>query len=148
MRVTAVASIVAGPAVGGLLLAGAWIGGVSVPFGLALVAGLFASAGLALGVGLWMFDRRRRRLLASGLRACIGCRQPMSIGVVRCPECGRRQGGLDPLQVAITRARVGADENHPCPECGRTVRLDRASTQIAEAPGQHRCRRCGAIRHE
>lgn len=138
---------------GGLGVAGTlaaivfWLG-LSMPTGLLIVIAMFAIGGPVAGLISGIIDRRRQRLAVRGLLPCVRCGQPVEARARRCAECGAPQGGVDALSHVVTRAKLGADERQPCPDCGQAVRFDRLADATRLAPGQHRCSRCGAVRHE
>lgn len=147
MRPLAITILIGGPLLGGVLLLGPGFAGARVSPPLAASAGLFAGAGVVIGAWLWIQDRRTRCLAKDGLRSCGDCGQPMPLRASRCPECGRMHGGVDPLDLAVRRSTIGADIDAPCPDCGRRVRLDQVDESREEVAGQHRCLRCGSLRH-
>ena len=147
MRPLAITSFIGGPLLAGVLLAAPWFAGVPLSNGVMVAAGVLAVGGPALGLMALIREGRVRRLAADGLRPCLDCGQSISMQASRCPECGRRQRAVDPLDLAVKRSTIGVDVGAPCPECGRPVRLDEAEHSRNDVPGQHHCPRCGGLGH-
>jgi DNA-directed RNA polymerase subunit RPC12/RpoP len=142
-----------GVVVGGLLVGIGFAGipaamGLPIPNGLLAVSIGFALVGPLIGGILLVMDRHQRRLAREGLRRCPGCGQTIAERASQCGECGRTFAAQDPLTRAVARARIGSDERQPCPACGKQVNLDRVFDAPKTVPGQHRCERCGSLRHE
>lgn len=147
MRPLVITTMIGGPLLAGVLLLGPGIAGATVSPPLAVVAGVFAGAGVMTGGWLWIRDLRTRRLARDGLRSCDDCGQPMPLQASRCPECGRMHGGVDPLDLAVRRSAIGADIGASCPDCGRQVRLHEVEHSRENVPGQRHCPRCGGLGH-
>jgi predicted RNA-binding Zn-ribbon protein involved in translation (DUF1610 family) len=140
-------------AAGGLVVGGIFAAvpkalGLPLSVGLVAVSIGFAVLGLLLGGLLLWLDRGQRRLAQQGLRRCPGCGQTISERASQCSECGRTFAVQDPLTRAVARARIGSDERQSCPACGRLVRFEALLDPPPVVPGQHRCDRCGSLRHE
>jgi predicted RNA-binding Zn-ribbon protein involved in translation (DUF1610 family) len=144
----AIAVAVGGLVIGGVFAAVPSLMGLPVSVGLFAVSIGFAVSGPLIGGILFSLDRRQRRLAREGLRRCPGCGQTISERASQCSECGRTFAVQDPLTRAVARAKVGSDERQPCPACGRLVRFESLLDPPPPVPGQHRCERCGSLRHE
>jgi DNA-directed RNA polymerase subunit RPC12/RpoP len=144
----AIAIAVGGLVVGGVFAAVPIVMGLPVSVGLFAVSIGFAVMGPLIGGILFVLEQRQRRLAREGLRRCPGCGQTISERASQCSECGRTFAVQDPLARAVARAKVGSDERQPCPTCGKRVNLDRVFDTPKMVPGQHRCERCGSLRHD
>jgi membrane protease subunit (stomatin/prohibitin family) len=109
--------------------------------------GMFASAGIGLGMGARMGDQFAQNIDAASSSEkarvkCAKCGAAMKADAKFCPECGARNVGDDKTECPKCGAAVRKDAKF-CPECGAKIALSCPKCGAAVKSSTKFCPECG-----